>query len=75
MPALTRSHSDGRITFRELDVVETIRASVENVLDLQVLVEVDEILAFFMREQWPIVVPVVRASGLGYLRFRTGFEA
>ena len=53
MLALARPHADGRETLEQLDVVEAFLHGVREVLELQVFIEVDEILALRMRHDRP----------------------
>ena len=48
--ALARAHADSGVALQQLDVVEALLHGIEEVLELQVLIEVDEVLAARMRK-------------------------
>ena len=56
MAALARPHADRRETLEQLDIVIAFGDRVEDVGGLQILVEIDEILAVGMGEDRPGVI-------------------
>ena len=63
IPALRRTHSDGRIALRQLDIGVTLVDRVGQVAKRQVLVEIDELLAPAVGEDRPGVVALPAGVG------------
>ena len=53
MLALRRPHADGGVALQEFDVVIPVGSAVQEILHLQVLVEIDEVLALSVRKDRP----------------------
>ena len=66
MSALRGTHTHRRVAFHQLHIAVTQPGRVHDVFDLQVLVEIDELPALWMREDRPRVIHL-RGAGSGLI--------